>query len=67
VNAGLPRTTPLGFKEVIAGSGYPTKTETLLELPPPGGGLVTVMGRFPVVEAGMADAGMAAVRCALST
>ena len=37
------------------------------EPPPPGAGVVTVMGKFPTMAPVIADAGIRAVRCALST
>ena len=62
VNAVLPTRTAPGFKEEIDGNGYSTRTGILFELPPPGDGVATVIGRLPTFEAVIADAGIVAVR-----
>ena len=67
VNAVLPTGRALGLRDVMEGSGYSTSTGILFELPPPGAGVATVMGRVPAFDAVIADDGMAAVKCALST
>jgi hypothetical protein len=65
-NALLPTGIALGLREVMEGSGYSTSRGMLFELPPPGAGVATVMGRVPAFDAVIADAGIAAVKCALS-
>ena len=67
VNEPLPRTAVLGLREVRDGNGYSTRMGALFELPPPGGGVATVIGKLPTAVPLMADTGILAVRCELST
>ena len=66
VKATPPRTTWLGLRELIDGSGFCTTTGILFEVPPPGLGVDTVIG---TLADGLArsDAGSVTLSCVLLT
>jgi hypothetical protein len=61
VSAPEPETTPVGESEVITGAGLFTVKFTPAEVPPPGVGLTTVIGKVPAVFT--SPARIAAVSC----
>jgi hypothetical protein len=65
VKAEAPAIALVGESEVIAGAGLLTPNDELVEVPPPGAGLVTVIGKLPTAE--MSASVIAAVNCAALT
>jgi hypothetical protein len=65
VKAGPPRTAWLGLRELIVGSPvFTTATDTLFEVPPPGLGVDTVIGRLATGLVRL-EAGTLTINCVL--
>jgi len=65
VNAPEPETTPVGDSVVTVGTGLFTVKPTPADVPPPGVGFVTVIGKLPAVFT--SPARIAAVTCVALT
>src|SRR5205823_5334410 len=65
VNCGPPAVALLGESDVVVGTGLLTVKLTALDVPPPGGGFITVTGTTPALA--MSAAVIAAVSVVLLT
>jgi len=61
VKAGPPTTTLGGLRDEIVGGGKKTLKAMLVELPPPGAGLMTETGKIPALTRSLAE--IAAASC----